>query len=110
MNATLNDSPVHAPKSKCEFNILIFGMIAKAYGANSPSSPMRGWGGADANSNVLWEGNTYTVAPARKKGVMGCRLMVRNTDTREVLRDDFTPWSKLDRVEGYFEFEPYADL
>ena len=110
MNATCTDSRELSQESRFDVNILVLGMIAKAYGSNSPSAPMRGWGGADPNSNVMWQGNTYTVAPARKNGVAGCRLMVRNTDTRDVVSDEFIPWSKLDRVAAFMDFEPYADL
>lgn len=97
-----------APESiavDCEFNIIILGMLARAYGTGSPNTPMRSWGSAEPNRSIMWEGKTYAASPNRHKGRPGIRLTVRDEPTDNVIFDKWLPYTELDRVFLTLNFE-----
>jgi len=97
-------------ESVFELNILVLGMIAKTYGSGCPKSPMRHWGHEAPNANVNFEGRTYSVTNARKDGRMGARVTIRQTDTREIIRDFFVDYEDLHTVPVMLKIQPYAHV
>lgn len=90
-----------------ECNVLIIGMLAKAYGQHSPSTPMRGWGGSDRNPTIHWDGKTWAAAPNRKNGRNGVRVTVRDEQTDKVLDDFWVAFADLDCLRVHLPVEDF---
>lgn len=90
-----------------ECNVLVLGMLAKVYGQHSPSTPMRGWGGAERNATIHWDGKTWAAAANRKGGKAGLRLTIRNEHTNELVDDVWIAFADLDKLTVMLDVESY---
>ncbi len=100
-------TPLVEDDAAFECNVLIIGMLAKAYGQHSPSTPMRGWGGSDRNPMILWDGKSWAAAPNRKNGRNGVRVTVRDQDSGVIADDFWVAFEDLDRVRVHLPVEDF---
>ena len=97
-------------RDECEFNILVLGLLAAQFGSNSGRSPVRGWGKASAFRSVTVGDQSYSMSPARKRGIPGLRMTIRNVNTKALISDDWLPWSVLEQpIRCFLPREPYLD-
>lgn len=106
-SSVLTEETPQAESGGFECNVLVLGMIAKVYGQHSPTTPMRGWGGAERNATIQWDGKSWRAAPNRKNGKPGIRLTVTDTNTGKTLDDAWIPFSELDRMTVNIEVEDF---
>lgn len=60
-----------------ELNILILGMIARAYGGGcgGPENPMRQWGAEMPLRAIVWKGDSWSAGTYKHEGKVGIQLM-----------------------------------